>query len=122
MKGSTIRLGGKIEIQNGIKALKSIYIILNPRKWEVNIGGLIEAPHVTILFGGFFTKLSTLSYRISKKLGMSVRIKKLFDIGSLTIKTDKLTILTGYPPERVEVDYSKSDIEAEEIEINQLEI
>ena len=93
---------------------------MGTRKRKVRVGGAIEAPSITIVFGIFFTKWSNLSNIISKRIGSGVRVKKGFNIGNLSIKTKKLTIKTRHPPERVEIDFSNSDIEAKEIEIVQV--
>ena len=117
IKADTIKLRGSITVENGINASQSISITLNPRRRKVIIGGIIEAPHIEIIFRGFFTKWSTLHESMFKIVGREVRTKKLFSIENLNIKTERLVIKTYYSPSRVEIDYSQSSVEAKEIEI-----
>ncbi len=119
---STLHLEGNINVQSGITASESIFLFLNPRRWSVNIGGIIKAPFITIKFVGFFTKWTLLSDKIFRRVGRNdIRVKRQFDLGNLKISTKKLIIKTRFPPERVEILSNQAEIIADEIEIIQVD-
>jgi cytoskeletal protein CcmA (bactofilin family) len=120
INASTLRLEGNVDIKNTVTALKSIHIILNPRRYRIDIGGKIEAPAVTVIFGGWFTKWSLLSDKIFGRISRNdKRVKRQFDLKQLRITTQKLRIITRFPSSRVELISNQAEIDAKEIEIIQ---
>jgi cytoskeletal protein CcmA (bactofilin family) len=120
IKATTITLGGNIYIQDGLNALESIWIPLNPKRTEVKINGVIKAPEVTIAFVGFFSKWFLLPDILLNKLKKKTRLKKGFLIKNLSIKTQELIIQTYYPSERVDIEFIDCDIDAPNIEFVQV--
>lgn len=125
LKGDLIKIRGKIRgkvsIQKDITATESIDIAINPKRSETNISGIIHAPNVIISFTGSFSKLLLLPDMILKKLGKKTQLKRDFYVKNLNIETEDLIIRTYYPPERINVDYTNSEIDARTIKIEQIQ-
>ncbi len=119
IKARNISLWGNIYIQNDLNASEYIWIPLNPRKTEVEIKGVINAPNVTIYFIGFFSKWLLLPDILLNKLNKKIRMKKTFQIKNLTIEAQELFIQTPYPSERADVEFIDCDIDTSNIIIKQ---
>lgn len=119
--GKNIELWGDIEVEKDINASESIWMLINPKRREPRINGVINAPIVTISFVGLFTKWFLLPGLILKKFRKQTRMKKVFMVKNLTIKAKELIIRSRYPPDRVDVQFIDSDIDVSTIEFVQSE-
>ena len=120
IRAKSIKVRGNVSIHNDVTASETLDIELNPRRFKVNILGLIYSPKVNISFRGSFSKWFILSHTILKKFGKKTRRKRNFTIENLNIEAKELIILTYYPPEKVNVEYINSNINVLNIEIKQL--
>ncbi|MFX1284461.1 MAG: hypothetical protein ACFFB5_12450 [Promethearchaeota archaeon] len=119
IEGKNIELWGDIKVERDINASESVWLPINPKKKGPSINGVINAPIVTISFLGFFTKWFLLPDIILNKLRIPTRMKKVFIIKNLSIEARKLVICTMYQPDRVDVQFIDSNIDADNIEFIQ---
>ncbi|MFX0052065.1 MAG: hypothetical protein ACFFAJ_16465 [Candidatus Hodarchaeota archaeon] len=115
IEGENIELWGDVEVETDLHASESISIPIHPKRKGPRITGVVNAPIVTIFYGGLFSKWFLLPDRILKKLRKQTRIKKVFLIKDLSIKARELVIRSRYPPDRVDVQFIDSNIDVSNI-------
>jgi cytoskeletal protein CcmA (bactofilin family) len=120
--GENIELWGDIEVEADLHASESISIPIHPKRRGPRINGVVNAPIVTIFYGGLFSKWVLLPDRILKRLRKQTRMKKVFLIKDLSIKAKELVIRSRYPSDRVDVKFIDSNIDVSNINFIQSDL
>ncbi|MFX0206216.1 MAG: hypothetical protein ACFFDT_09525 [Candidatus Hodarchaeota archaeon] len=122
IEGENIELWGDIEVEMDLHASESISIPIHPKRKSPRITGVVNAPIVTIFYGGLFSKWVLLPDRILKKFRKQTRMKKILIIKDLSIKAKELVIRSRYPPDRVDVKFIDSNIDVSNINFIQSDL